>query len=261
VDHGAGALLARVAVNRIWHHHFGRGIVARPNDFGLQGAHPSHPELLDFLARRFIQSGWDVKVLHREILLSAAWRQSSAPSPQKSGIDPDNQWLWRFTPRRLEAEIVRDSILSAAGQLDATMFGPGTLDESHRRRGIYFMMKRSRLVPMMQIFDQPEPLTSQGSRPATTIAPQALFFINNPQVVKWSAALAGRIATDSPEMAVRKVYQNTLGREPGAAELAESRAFLEAQAASYQGAKNGPQLALADLCQIMFGLNEFIYIP
>ena len=128
VENGAGHLLARVAVNRIWHHHFGRGIVSTPNDFGLQGKLPSHPELLDYMARRFIASGWDVKALHRDIMLSATWQQNSSPSPKKAAADPDNQFLWRFTPRRLEAEIVRDSILSSAGQLDTRMYGPGTLD-------------------------------------------------------------------------------------------------------------------------------------
>lgn len=258
---GAGHLLARVAVNRIWHHHFGRGIVSTPNDFGLQGAEPSHPDLLDYLATRFIASGWDVKALHKEIMLTAAWQQSSAPSAAKASLDPDNQFLWRFTPRRLEAEIVRDSILSAAGQLDPKMFGPGTLDERHQRRSIYFMIKRSRLIPMMQIFDQPEPLVSQGSRPSTTIAPQALLFLNNPQVVKWAGALAASINNEDTNEAIRALYARTLGREPTPEELQENRAFIDAQTTSYQDPKKGRQLALADLAQVIFSLNEFIYLP
>ena len=179
--------------------------MATPNDFGLQGALPSHPELLEFLARQFVENGWNLKALHRDILLSATWQQSSDPAPEKSAADPNNEFLWRFTPRRLEAEIVRDSILSAAGQLDAKMFGPGTLDENHRRRSIYFMIKRSRLVPMMQVFDQPEPLVSQGRRPSTTIAPQALLFMNNAQVVKWAQALAGNVDQKDPDAAIREV--------------------------------------------------------
>ncbi|MEM7559178.1 MAG: PSD1 and planctomycete cytochrome C domain-containing protein [Planctomycetota bacterium] len=178
-EFGAGELLARVAVNRIWHHHFGRGIVATPNDFGLQGTPPTHPELLDFLAQDLIASGWSIKQLHRKILLSATWLQSNTASADKLKIDPENKWFWRFSPRRLEAEIVRDSMLAASGQLDDKMYGPGTLNPDQNRRSIYFMIKRSRLVPMMQIFDQPEPLSSQGSRPSTTIAPQALLFMNN----------------------------------------------------------------------------------
>lgn len=260
-ENGAGHLLSRVAVNRVWHHHFGRGLVSTPNDFGLQGALPSHPELLDFLARRFIANGWNLKSLHRDILLSATWLQSSDPSPEKSAIDPYNQFLWRFTPRRLEAEIVRDSILAASGQLDVTMFGPGTLNQGHQRRSIYFMIKRSRLVPMMQIFDQPEPLVSQGSRPSTTIAPQALLFMNNPQVVKWAGALAASVDASDPDTAIRNLYLRTLSREPSPSELRENRAFVDAQTASYGGAKNGQQQALADLSQVLFSLNEFIYVP
>ncbi len=260
-ENGAGHLLARVAVNRLWHHHFGKGIVATPNDFGLQGALPTHPKLLDFLAQKLISSGWNIKALHREILLSATWLQSSDPSAKKTAIDPTNKFLWRFTPRRLEAEVIRDSILAASGQLDTTMFGPGTLDESHRRRSIYFMIKRSRLIPIMQVFDQPEPLVSQGSRPSTTIAPQALLFMNNPQVVKWAHGLAQNLDASQPNEAIRQLYLRTLTREPTLTELTESRAFFDSQSASYSKEKNAAQLGLADLCQVMLSLNEFIYIP
>mgnify|MGYP002628099241 FL=1 len=261
VENGAGHLLARVVVNRVWHHHFGRGIVATPNDFGLQGALPTHPELLDHLAQNLIANGWNLKSLHREILLSSTWLQSSDPSPEKTTLDPDNKFLWRFTPRRLEAEVIRDSILSAAGQLDVKMFGPGTLDQSHRRRSIYFMIKRSDLVPMMQVFDQPEPLASQGSRPSTTIAPQALLFMNNAQVVKWARTLATNLDASTPENSVRDLYLRTLGRPPTATELRDNLSFLDAQSASYSKEKDARQLALADLSQILFSLNEFIYLP
>lgn len=261
IENGAGHLLARVVVNRVWHHHFGRGIVATPNDFGLQGVLPSHPELLDHLAQKLIANGWNLKSLHRDILLSSTWLQSSDPSAEKAAIDPDNKLLWRFTPRRLEAEVVRDSILAAAGQLDPQMFGPGTLDEGQRRRSIYFMIKRSRLIPMMQVFDQPEPLASQGSRPSTTIAPQALLFMNNPQVVQWSHSLATTLDQKDPDIAIQQLYLRALTREPSPTELRDNRAFFDAQSASYSGQKNAHQLALADLCQILFSLNEFIYLP
>lgn len=259
-EFGAGELLARVAVNRIWHHHFGRGIVATPNDFGLQGKPPTHSELLDFLARDLITSGWSIKQLHRKILLSATWLQSTAASAEKLEIDPENQWFWRFTPRRLEAEIVRDSMLAVSGQLDEKMFGPGTLKPDQSRRSIYFMIKRSRLVPMMQIFDQPEPLSSQGSRPSTTIAPQALLFMNNRQVVKWAAGFAKSLDPSNAELTVQGLYQRALGRAPNESELQSSIEFLRQQAASY-GNDKGQELALADLCQVIFGLNEFIYLP
>ena len=260
-ENGAGHLLARVAVNRLWHHHFGQGIVSTPNDFGLQGTLPTHPELLDFLAQKLITSGWDVKALHREILISTTWLQSSEPSKEKAAIDPTNKFLWRFTPRRLEAEVIRDSILAASDQLDPTMFGPGTLAEDHRRRSIYFMIKRSRLIPIMQVFDQPEPLVSQGSRPSTTIAPQALLFMNNPQIVKWARSLAEKLDASQPDAAIRELYLRTLTRKPTAPELSESRSFFDSQSASYSKGKNAAQLALADLCQVMLSLNEFIYLP
>ena len=257
-EDGAGHLLARVIVNRLWHHHFGRGIVATPNDFGLQGEPPSHPELLDFLARRLIDSGWRLKSLHRDILTSATWQQASDRDPAAAAADPANQWIWRHSPRRLEAEILRDAMLSVSGQLDPTQFGPGTLDESMRRRSIYFMIKRSKLVPMMQVFDQPEPLVSQGRRPSTTIAPQALLFMNNPQVVKWARALAAAI--DRPELAdsIDEAYQRCLCRPPTLGERRRAIAFVESQTATYS--KDARQLALADFCQALFGLNEFAYI-
>ncbi len=257
---GAGHLLARVIVNRVWHHHFGRGMVATPNDFGLQGSEPSHPELLDFLAQDFIDNGWSLKDLHRKIMLSSTYGQSSASSVKNAKVDPENQWLWRFAPRRLEAEVIRDSMLAVSGQLDATMFGPGTLSEDQRRRSIYFMIKRSLLIPIMQIFDQPEPLVSQGSRPSTTIAPQALLFMNNPQVVAWAGKLGERANQISDNrQAVDYLYQVTLGRSTTPDELAVNLAFLQEQLSSYPPA-TARQQALADLCQIMFGLNEFIYL-
>lgn len=263
VENGAGNLLARVAANRLWYHHFGQGIVATPNDFGLQGTLPTHPDLLEFLAQRLIDSGWDLKALHRDMLLSATWRQSSETDSARAQIDPENQWFWRYPSRRLEAEIVRDAMLATSGQLDPTMFGPGTLDPRHQRRSLYFMIKRSRLVPMMQVFDQPEPLTSQGRRPSTTIAPQALMMMNNPQVVKWAADLAAGIEPDNPDEAISEIYSRILGRPPSPSELARSRDFFDAQSTSYGESDEAKSrtLALADLSQALFGLNEFLYLP
>jgi hypothetical protein len=258
---GAGHLLARVIVNRIWQHHFGRGIVATPNDFGLQGSLPTHPELLDYLAQRLIDGGWKLKPLHREILNSATWLQSSETSVEKAAVDPENQWLSRYPKRRLEAEVVRDAMLAVSGQLDTTMYGPGTLNPSHRRRSIYFMIKRSRLVPMMQVFDQPEPLSSQGSRPTTTIAPQALLLMNNSEVRQWATKLASSVDKRIDDEAIRQLYYRALSRQPADTELQHSLKFVEEQAASYQSVENRNQLALADLCQVIFGLNEFIYLP
>ncbi|MCU0878875.1 MAG: PSD1 and planctomycete cytochrome C domain-containing protein [Pirellulaceae bacterium] len=264
-EHGAGNLLARVIANRLWHHHFGRGIVATPNDFGVQGTPPTHPELLEWLAQELIASQWKLKPLHKQIMLSAAYRQSSQFDEADAKLDPENLWLWRRDPQRLEAEVIRDSMLAASGALDRTPFGPGTLDEAHRRRSIYFQIKRSQLVPMMQLFDQPEPLVSIGSRPSTTIAPQALALLNSPHVRGWAKEFAGRLVPafeKSPTEAVKLGYQTAIARQPAEGELAAAVAFLESQEKSYVSSGKGDarELALADFCQVLFGLNEFVYI-
>ncbi len=264
-EHGAGHLLARVIVNRLWQHHLGRGIVATPNDFGVQGQKPTHPELIDWLAAKLIAEGWRLKPIHKLIMTSAVYMQSAKFDEADSAKDPDNRWYWRRDPRRLEAEIIRDSMLSVSGQLDATMFGPGTLDQKMKRRSIYFFIKRSRLVSMMQIFDAPEPLVSVGNRPSTTIAPQALMFMNNPQVREYARSFANSLLPESKKSladAVRKGYLTAVAREPSETELSDTVAFIKSQIASYDSDKtaNSRELALADFCQILMSLNEFIYV-
>ncbi len=263
-EHGAGHLLARVIVNRLWQHHFGRGLVTTPSDFGAQGERPSHPELLDFLAAELIKNGWRLKPLHKLMLMSAAYQQDAKFDAAKAVKDPLNALVWRHTPQRLEAEAIRDSVLAVSGRLDGTMFGPGTLDENSRRRSVYFFIKRSKLVPTMQLFDAPEPLVGQGARPATVIAPQALMFMNGPQVRAAAKELATNLqktARDS-DTAVTAAYQSVLGRAPAKEELSKAVAFVQAQEAAYKtaGRADAAPLALADFCQALFGLNEFIYI-
>jgi mono/diheme cytochrome c family protein len=266
-EYGAGHLLARVIVNRLWHHHFGRGIVATPSDFGVQGAPPTHPELLDWLAAELIRGGWKLKPLHKQIMLSAAYMQDSRFDAADATIDPENTWLWRREPQRLEAEVIRDNLLAVSGTLDRTQFGPGTLDEGHKRRSIYFMVKRSKLVPMMQLFDQPEPLVSVGGRPSTTIAPQALALLNSPHVRGYAHRFAQRLLPayeKSPAEAVTLGYVSAIGRLPDDEELAASVAFLAALEKSHSSDKDNSdksrELALADFCQVLFGLNEFVYV-
>lgn len=263
VDHGAGALLARVAVNRLWQHHFGRGLVATPSDFGVRGAPPSHPELLDWLAGELIARGWSLKALHKLIMQSAVYRQSSLFDEQKAGIDRENELCWRRTPHRLEAEVIRDNLLAVSGTLDPALYGPGTLDETSRRRSIYFTVKRSKLVPMMQVFDAPDALSSIGDRPSTTIAPQALLLMNNPQTRALARAFAVRIDRGADLSAsVKAAYRTAMARPPTDVELADGLAFIEAQAASYtRDDRTQPQLlALADFCQVLMCLNEFVYV-
>ncbi len=265
VDSGAGRLLARVIVNRLWQHHMGRGLVATPSDFGIRGEKPSHPELLDYLATELIANGWRLKPIHKLIMASAVYQLSSQPDEAKAKIDRENVLCWRHPARRLEGEVIRDAMLSISGDLDPRMYGPGTLDEASKRRSIYFTVKRSKLIPMMTVFDSPEPLVSVGDRPTTTIAPQALLLMNNPNVRKLAHGFARRIASDekvSLEVAVQSGYLMALARKPAPAELADSVAFVQRQLESYQkaGKANGRELAFADFCQVLMCLNEFVYI-
>jgi len=265
VDRGAGHLLARVIVNRVWQHHFGRGIVATPSDFGTRGEPPTHPELLDWLAGELIRNGWRLKPIHRLMVLSAAYQQDAAADATKLSIDPDNRYVWRHVPRRLEAEVLRDSMLAASGALDATMYGPGTLEESHRRRSIYFTVKRSKLVPMMLAFDAPDALAGLGRRATTTVAPQALTIMNNPQVRSWAITFAEQVTPDEQApvaAAIERAYRRALSRAPDVAELHAAAQFLDAQTAAYSATGNATprRTAMADFCQILFGLNEFAYV-
>ena len=262
-QYGAGHLLARVMANRLWQHHLGQGIVNTPNDFGLQGELPTHPQLLDWLAVDLIEGGWRLKQLHKKIVMSSTYRQSADYNVVNHKVDPQNKLHWRRTPARLQAEVIRDSLLKISGLLDTRMYGAGTLDERMKRRSIYFMIKRSKLIPTMQLFDAPEPLVSQGSRPTTTIAPQALHFMNNGQVRQAAVALAAKFEkkTDDRE-AVDLAYQTVVGRGPTESEIKSISAFMRTQTESYKaaGRNEARKLALADLLQVLFGLNEFIYV-
>jgi hypothetical protein len=264
-DYGAGHLLARVMVNRLWQHHMGRGIVATPNDFGVQGQRATHPELLDYLASELIAGEWKLKRIHRLIMTSSAYMQSSDFNEAAFAVDSENALLWRHPKMRLEAEAIRDSMLFASGMLDETMYGPGTLDEAMKRRSIYFFVKRSKLIPLMVLFDAPEPLSSMGQRVSTTIAPQALALMNNPQVREWAKGFGKRLLPAAEKdlgAAVRLGYGIALGREATAEELRESVEFLEQQKQEFAAAgnKDGMKLALTDFCQSLMCLNEFVYV-
>ncbi len=246
---GAGSLLARVIVNRLWQRLYGRGIVATPSDFGTMGERPTHPELLDSLATKLISGGWHLKPLLKELVLTESYRQSASVSSAKAKADPDNRWLSRFSRRRLEAEGIRDAMLFVSGQLDTTLYGSGTLDESMKRRGIYFFLKRSKLVPFLVAFDAPNALQSIGVRQSTTVAPQALILLNNLQARTWAASFAKRVeAPYAPAESLRRAYLLALGRTPTASELSDGVAYLN---------KGG---TLTDFCQVLFSLNEFSYV-
>ncbi len=263
-DQGAGQLAARVMANRLWQHHFGRGLVATPNDFGTAGERPSHPELLDCLATELIAGEWCLKRLHKLMMTSGVYMQSSALNVDdpRLTIDRENKLYWRRAPQRLEAEAIRDALLAASGQLDTTMYGPGSIDSAMRRRSVYFFVKRSQLIPMMMLFDWPEHLVSIGQRPQTTIAPQALMFMNNPQGREYALALAKHVQSESAEQSVDRVYWAALSRGPLCSELTLAREFLTQQAAIRTAAGEGDSanLALADLCQTILSMNEFLYV-
>ena len=260
-DKGGGMLMARVTANRIWQQHFGRGIVATSNDFGKTGALPTHPELLEWLSGELIRGGWKTKSIHRLLLTSAAYRQSSVADANKAAADLENTLFMRRLPRRLEAEAVRDSALAVAGTLDTTMFGAGTLDENSKRRSIYFTVKRSQLVNSMVVFDAPEPLVSQGSRPTTTVAPQALLLMNSQHIRACSLAFARRLLNDPATASkddfsslISRAYVIALCRAPSVAEINAAKAFISS------GVAEGPEQAVADFCQALISTNEFSYL-
>jgi mono/diheme cytochrome c family protein len=261
-EHGAGHLAARVIVNRVWQHHFGRGLVATPNDFGTQGEPPSHPELLDWLANDLIRHGWRLKRLHRLIMASAVYRQDGRFDEARARIDRENVFLWRRAPRRLEAEPIRDAMLQAAGALDLRMYGPGTLDPNMRRRSVYFFIKRSQLIPMMMLFDWPEHLVSIGQRATTTTAPQALLFMNSPQGQQYAEGLAHRLEGQADGPAVDRAYRIAFSRAPTAPEKRLALDFLSRQKAAYRetGRVDAEQRAWIDLCRTLLSMNEFIYV-
>jgi hypothetical protein len=253
-------LTARVLVNRLWQHHFGKGLVATPNDFGTRGARPSHPELLDWLAEEFVRSGWSIKHIHRILLLSSAYAQSSRPAADAPGrrLDPDNRLVWHMNRQRLECETLRDHALAAAGTLFERMEGPMIrvpieqevydliFSESepdglwpvspdvreHGRRSIYLFAKRNVRLPMFEAFDRPDALTSCPVRPASTFAPQALILMNGPFMNEQAAAFANRLRNEcgnDTAAQVKRAYQLALGRLATEQEIAQARSFLALQ--------------------------------
>jgi hypothetical protein len=216
---------------------------------------------LDYLANELIHNGWHLKPIHKLIVTSAAYQTTPTADESKLKADRENTLFRRHPARRLEAEVIRDSLLFVSGQLDDRMYGPGTLEESSRRRSIYFTMKRSRLIPMLVIFDAPDGTVGVAERPATTVAPQALLMMNNPQVRSWARAFAKKVGeVKTPEEAIHRAYRLALSRDATPDELADGVAFVKAQEASYAGKSDARDLALADFCQVVMCLNEFMYV-
>ena len=284
-------LTARVFVNRVWHHHFGRGIVETLGNFGHSGSLPSHPELLDWLAVDFIENGWSIKWLHRQIMLSTAYRQSS-PRPARGSaestvsaekIDPENRLLWRMNMRRIESEIVRDSMLAVSGTLDRTPGGPPVgitnpadgLSEaksaptptSMNRRSVYLFARRVYPLKLLEIFDAPIMPVNCTQRINSATVLQSLALLNSEFLFAQADQMAERViktAGPEPAVQVRLAFQFAFARQPTEAESAKAAGFMVEQTQGYGADKTPPdkarQRALADLCHMLLSSNEFLYV-
>ncbi len=272
IAHADNPLTTRVAVNRIWTWHFGTGLVDTPSNFGTLGSKPSHPELLDYLARRFARDGWSMKAMHRLVMTSATYRQSSATHDPLPEFDADNRLLSRFPRRRVEAEAIRDSVLAASGALDTTMGGTllGTPDHGYvtndqsangaqydsNRRSIYLPVIRNAMFGLFTAFDYPDSSAPIDCRPRTVVAPQALFFMNAPFVEDAAKRLAGEVADETIDSdgRVHEAFRRTLGRRPDARERDEARDFL----ADLERSGLDRTESLTRLVHALLSTNEFV---
>jgi mono/diheme cytochrome c family protein len=281
LTNGRHPLVARTIVNRVWLHHFGRGIVDTPADFGRLGNRPTHPKLLDWLAAEFMENGWSLSHLHKVIMTSTAYLQTSARSAGLSQIDPDNTYYWRKSLIRLEAEILRDRMLAATGQLDRSQFGKPVpvkeddagqvvVDGSHKRRGLYIQQRRSRPVALMKAFDAPVMVTNCDRRQSSTVATQSLMLMNGEFVLTQAAHLATLAtgeAESTPEQRVDKAWQLALCRPPTDAEREMGVTFINTQLATIKAEETKlpenvtpDQQAMTNLCQALLTSNEFLYV-
>ncbi len=291
-------LTARVLVNRVWQYHFGRGIVGTPSDFGVKGDRPTHPRLLDWLASEFVNHGWRLKYLHRLILTSNTYRQSSAYREAGFRIDPENKLLWHYPRQRLEGEAIRDCALAVAGMLNPKMGGPSVFPElpvgmptprggwkvnenaSERdRRSIYVFVRRNTRYPMFDSFDMPDPHESCPRRNVTTGPLQALTLLNSQWTLQWAHGFAGRVleaAGTDPNRQIEMAFRLAYGRLPDTAEKQMAREFFESQSAilaenagrgqTPARSSTGPGdaastqvAALVDFCHTLINASEFVY--
>ncbi|MGC4001122.1 MAG: DUF1553 domain-containing protein [Anaeromyxobacter sp.] len=272
---GENPLTARVIVNRVWMWHFGEGLVRTPSDFGLMGQAPTHPELLDWLATRFVEEGWSFKKLHKLILTSNTWRMSKALRTEYQAADPENRLLWRMPFKRLEVEAIRDAVLAVSGRLNPAMSGPSVFpaipaqalegssdpdkiwkaspEAEASRRSVYVFLKRSLIVPMFDALDLCDTARSAAQRMTTTVPTQALTLFNGEFVNQQARYLAERLrkdAADSDEARITLAYRLALARKPADGELAAMKEFL---------AKDRER-GLEQVARVIFNLNEFVYV-
>jgi hypothetical protein len=257
-------LTARVMVNRIWQHHFGRGLVASPSNFGTHGQEPTHPELLDWLASEFVARHWSVKEMHRLMLTSVTYQQESGGR----AVDPENKLYSRMNRLRLEGEAIRDSLLAISGELKRDLGGPGVFppipkelfqgatgwsakenDPASARRSIYIFARRNLRFPFLEVFDAPDNNLSCPTRERSTTSPQSLTLLNSDEVVRASHLTAERLMRESQDAdgRIARAYKLILGRAPSQKEAALSREFLV----------NSP---LHEFCRALFNLNDFVYV-
>ena len=281
-------LTARVMVNRLWQHHFGQGIVRTPDNFGIMSASPTHPELLDYLADELMAGEWRLKRVHKLILMSAAYQMDSNHASEKeyAGTDFANKLLWRFDRQRLDAEALRDALLSVSGQLNLKAGGPSftppaskealeglsrkeaawgqSPPDEQRRRSIYMLTQRSLLLPLMTTFDFVDTTQPCAQRTVSTVAPQALALLNNEFVHEQSNAFATRVEKAETDLPARlsAAWWLALGRAPNAQELSTASAHVASQQEKFRqaGRQDAEHLALASVCHVLMNLNEFIYV-
>jgi hypothetical protein len=272
-------LFARVMVNRIWQHHFGTGLVTTPDNFGKSGARPTHPELLDYLAAEFVRAGWSIKSIHRLILHSAVYRQTSTAQAQPglAKVDPDNHLLGRFPMRRLDAESLRDALLSVAGELDPSIGGPyiptrrtaeGVVEVSDqqpgaRRRSIYLQQRRTQVDTFLQLFDAPAIVSTCSVRPTSTVPLQALALLNSDFARARARAFAQRLGREGgadTDKRLTLAFRVACGRPPTQDELAACRKFLARQRPVYADRRDADERIWTDLCQMILASNAFLYV-
>jgi Protein of unknown function (DUF1553)/Protein of unknown function (DUF1549)/Planctomycete cytochrome C len=282
-------LTPRVIVNRVWHYHFGKGLVATTNDLGIRGRRPTHPALLDYLASKFVAEGWSLKRLHREIVLSRAYQMSSADEPHGLELDPESEYLWRFDRQRLDAEAIRDSVLLISGDLNAARGGPHPFPPvdswnfsqhmpfkavyDHNQRSVYLMVQRIQRHPFLALFDGADPNASTSERTSTTTPSQALYLMNDPFMHHESEVVAARVLTAQPSDRGRIdwLYQWALARAPREDEFGTSLVFLDRYverlqalnvpvAAGEVAAESQRRAAWAALARVVLSSNEFLYL-
>ena len=274
-------LTSRVVVNRIWQQHFGRGIVTTTSDFGTQGMEPSHPELLDWLASSFVSKSWSMKDLHRLMVTSSTYQQSSTPSNQASQDDPDNMLFSHQMRRRLDAEMVRDSVLAVSGRLNPATGGPSVMSplptgidvkdwvvdkdaSNHRRRSVYMFVKRNIKHPFLEAFDYPDSNLTCPERLVSINAPQALMLLNSDFALDESKALAERLLRDEPNASdserFKSLWKLCFGRTPTEPELSRLQELAATLRSQRESSGQSPSAIWPDLCHVVLNLNEFVFV-